>query len=57
MTKKINKTNQDKIAAKKAAVLGTQKKNRFPLVIAAIAVFIIAAAVVLVKTPGVISTK
>jgi uncharacterized membrane protein len=52
MAKKISKTNQDKIAAKKAAVLGTQKKNRFPLVIAAVAVFTITAAVVFYNTQG-----
>ena len=47
MAKKIKKTNQDKIAAKKAAVLGTHKKNRLPVAIAAVGVFIIAAARIL----------
>ena len=50
--KKINRTNQDKIAAKKAAVLGTQKKNLFPLAIAAIGVCIIAAVAVFYNTQG-----
>jgi len=47
MAKKIKKTNQDKIAAKKAAVLGTHKKNRLPVAIAAVGVFIISAARIL----------
>lgn len=50
MVKKINNSNQDKIAAKKATVLGTQKKNRLPLVIAAVGVFIIAAVIVFYNT-------
>jgi len=50
MVKKIKKTNQDKIAAKKATVHGTQKKNRLPLTIAAVGVFIIAATVVFYNT-------
>ena len=37
---KIN--NQEKIAAKKAAVLGTGSKNRLPLLVAALGIFIIA---------------
>lgn len=52
MAKKIKKTNQDKIADKKATVLGTQKKNRLPFVIAAVGVCIIAAAVVFYSTQG-----
>ncbi len=52
MVKKIKRTNQDKIAAKKAAVLGTQKKNRLPLIIAAVGVFIIAATAVFYSTRG-----
>jgi len=36
--------NSEKIAAKKAAVLGTAKKNRIPLFVAAIGVVLIAAA-------------
>ena len=44
--KKIQKKNktQDRIAAKKAAVLGTEKKSRMPLLVAAVGVVIIAAA-------------
>ncbi|MCP4626820.1 MAG: DUF2318 domain-containing protein [bacterium] len=34
--------NQEKIAAKKAAVLGTESKNRMPLLVAAIGVILIA---------------
>ena len=50
MSKKGNKKNQnknntqDRIAAKKAAVLGTEKKSRIPLLVAAVGVVIIAAA-------------
>jgi uncharacterized membrane protein len=50
MSKKENKKNQkknntqDRIAAKKAAVLGTEKKSRVPLIVAAVGVVIIAAA-------------
>jgi len=42
MSKKVKKTNQDKIASKKAAVLGTEKTNRMPLIIAVVGVVIIA---------------
>ncbi len=44
--KKIQKKNktQDRIAAKKAAVLGTEKKSRMPLFVAAVGVVLIAAA-------------
>jgi len=46
MSKKGKKKNQDKIAAKKAAVLGTEKKSRLPLFAAVIgAVLIVAGAV------------
>jgi uncharacterized membrane protein len=46
MSKKGKKKNQDKMAAKKAAVLGTEKKSRLPMVVAVIgAVIIVAAAV------------
>ena len=51
MSKKGNKNsspsknkNQEKIAAKKAAVLGTGSKNRLPLLVAAIGVVLIAGA-------------
>ena len=44
MSEKGKKKNQDKMAAKKAAVLGTEKKNRLPLFVALIGVVIIAAA-------------
>jgi uncharacterized membrane protein len=38
--------NQEKIAAKKAAVLGTESKNRMPLIVAAIGVVLIAGAAI-----------
>jgi uncharacterized membrane protein len=45
--------NQEKIAAKKAAVLGTETKNRMPLVVATVGVVIIAAvAIFYVFQPG-----
>ena len=37
-----NNKNQEKIAAKKAAVLGTERKNRMPLFVAAIGVVLLA---------------
>jgi len=43
MSKKGKKNNQDKIAAKKAAVLGTEKKSRLPLIAAVIGAVLIAA--------------
>jgi len=52
MSKKGKNKNQDKIAAKKAAVLGTEKKNRLPLFVAIIGVAIIAAAAVFYVNPG-----
>ena len=52
MSKKIKKTKQDKITAKKATVLGSRKKNKLPLTIAAAGVFIIAIAVFLFYTQG-----
>ena len=57
MSKKGNKKNQDKIAAKKAAVLGTEKKSRLPLFVAVIgAVLIVAAAVFYVNQGGQVQT-
>jgi uncharacterized membrane protein len=44
MSKRIKETNQDKIAAKKTAVLGTEKKNRMPLFGGIFVVILIAAA-------------
>lgn len=44
MSKK--KKNQDKIEAKKAAVLGTEQKNRLPLIVAIVGVILIAGAAV-----------
>jgi uncharacterized membrane protein len=44
MAKKNKKRNQDKIAAKKAAVLGTEKKSRMPLFVGIAGVVLIAAA-------------
>jgi len=45
MSKK-KKKKQDKIEAKKAAVLGTEKKNRLPLIVAIAGVILIAGAAV-----------
>jgi uncharacterized membrane protein len=57
MSKKRKQMNQDKIAAKKAAVLGTEKKRRLPLFVAVIgAVLIIAAAVFYVNQGGRVQT-
>ena len=45
MSKRNNKSNQDKIAAKKAAVLGTAKRSRLPLIGGIfVVIFIVAAA-------------
>jgi len=44
MSKKNKNSNNDKIAAKKAAVLGTEKKSRMPLFVGIAGVVIIAAA-------------
>ena len=44
MSKKNKKSSQDKIAAKKAAVLGNEKKSRIPLFVGIAGVVIIAAA-------------
>jgi uncharacterized membrane protein len=52
MSKKGKKKNQDKIAAKKAAVLGTEKKNRLPLFVAIIGVVVIAAGAVFYLNQG-----
>ncbi len=53
MSKKGKKNNQDKMAAKKAAVLGTRTKTRLPLVVAVIgAVVIVAAAIFMVHRGG-----
>jgi uncharacterized membrane protein len=52
MSKKSNKNNQDKIAAKKAAVLGTGKANKMPIIIALIGVVVIAGAAVFYMTAG-----
>ena len=57
MSKKGKKKNQDKIAAKKAAVLGTDKKNRLPLFLAVLgSVLIVAAAVFYVSKGGSVQT-
>jgi len=57
MSKKGKKNNQDKIAAKKAAVLGTEKKNRLPLFAGIIgAVVIVAAAVFFVNSTNSVQT-
>ena len=47
-----NNLNQEKIAAKKAAVLGTEKKNRMPLIVAAIGIALIAGAAIFYVTQG-----
>ena len=52
MSKKEKKKNTDKLAAKKAAVLGTEKKNRLPLLVALIGVVTIAAAAVFYVSQG-----
>jgi len=46
MPKKGKKKNPDKIAAKKAAVLGTEKKSRMPLFVAIAGVILIAGAAI-----------
>jgi uncharacterized membrane protein len=50
MSKKSNKKNQDKIAAKKAAVLGTEKTNKMPIMVALIGVVVIAGAAIFYMT-------
>ena len=52
MSKKGKNQNQNKIAAKKAAVLGTEKKSRLPLFVAIIGVVIIAAGAVFYLNQG-----
>jgi len=52
MSKNRKKKNQDKITAKKAAVLGTEKKSRLPLFAAAIAAVIIVAGAVFYANQG-----
>jgi uncharacterized membrane protein len=47
MSKKRKTNNKDKIAAKKAAVLGTEKKSRMPLFVGLVGVILIAAAAVI----------
>jgi uncharacterized membrane protein len=46
MAQKSKKKNQDKIAAKKAAVLGTEKTSKMPIIVALIWVAVIAGAAV-----------
>jgi uncharacterized membrane protein len=51
--KKRNDTQQDKIAAKKAAVLGTEKRNRWPILVGIVgAIMIIGAAVMYANLSG-----
>lgn len=52
MSKKAKKTNQDKIAAKKATVLDTQKRNRLPLAVAFVGIIVVAAVVVFYVIKG-----
>jgi len=47
MSKKRKKSNQDKIEAKKAAVLGTEKRSRLPLFIGIVGAVLIAGAAVI----------
>ena len=47
MSKKRKKQKQNKIAAKKAAVLNTREKNRMPLILTFVGVVLIASAAVL----------
>jgi uncharacterized membrane protein len=63
MSKKGNKksnpsknNNQEKIAAKKAAVLGTESKSRLPLLVAAIGVVLIAGAAAFYVFQGGVAT-
>ncbi len=46
MSKKRKKSNQEKIAAKKAVVLGTEKRSRMPLVVGILSAMLIAGAAV-----------
>ena len=50
MSKKSNKKNPDKIAAKKAAVLGTQKTNKLPIMVALLGAAVIAGAAIFYLT-------
>jgi uncharacterized membrane protein len=50
MSNKAKKNNQDKIAAKKAAVLGTEKTNKMPIIVALIGVALIAGAAIFYMT-------
>ncbi len=50
MSKKNKKKNQDKIAAKKAAVLGTPKSRKLPLIAGLIAAAVIVGAAVFIAT-------
>ena len=52
MSKKGKKKTQDKIAAKKAVVLGTEKRSRLPLFVAVIGAVLIAAAAVFYVNQG-----
>jgi uncharacterized membrane protein len=52
MSKKGKKKNQEKIAAKKAAVLGTEKKSRLPLIVAVLGSVLIVAAAVFYVSKG-----
>jgi len=46
MSKKSKKSDQDKIAAKKAVILGTEKRSRMPLVVGILCALLIAGAAV-----------
>ncbi|UCD79219.1 MAG: DUF2318 domain-containing protein [Desulfobacterales bacterium] len=50
MSKKNKKKTQDKMAAKKAAVLGTEKTNKMPIIVALIGVVVIAGAAIFYMT-------
>jgi uncharacterized membrane protein len=49
MSKKGKKNSQDKIAAKKAAVLGTEKRSRLPLLVGIVVAIVIVGAAVVYK--------
>ena len=52
MSKKATQKTQDKIAAKKAAVLGTEKRSRLPIIVAIAGVILIAVAAILYMNLG-----
>ena len=57
MSKKGKKKNQNTIAAKKAAVLGSEKRSRMPLVVGILGVILIAGAAVFYLTQNNVNTS